>query len=51
VAQSASREETIVIGRFAFGVGAIIAWLCTIAYAWAGIGKLRRRRAAPKSGT
>lgn len=32
------------IGRIAFGIGAIIAWLCTLAYAVSGARKLLRRR-------
>jgi hypothetical protein len=32
------------IGRVAFGIGAVITWLCTVAYAVSGARKLFRRR-------
>jgi hypothetical protein len=38
------------IGRIAFGIGAIIAWLSTIAFAWIGLERLRRRPPPPGPG-
>jgi hypothetical protein len=37
-------ETNAAIGRTAFGIGAIVIWLCTIAVAVAGMRKLLRRR-------
>ena len=45
----ASASVGVIFARAAFGVGAIICWLCTIGYAVSGLRKLRGQGRSPQT--